>query len=172
MSATNALFAVAIDELKQPVIAYGEKCLKGSIQIGDFVERFNVPVEVWSVGDYKRQWRQGIKRLLAGEFPTCLVTGMRDPMRGVFINVWPMYADHGKVVFQNKMLLCEMIRKRFSGENFYDFIESRETQTEDGEPISEWTTSRSAVAKFLNTLDSPRPVAALRPQLHVSAFHK
>jgi len=130
----------------------GEKCLHGIIQIGDFDERFNVPIEMWSIPDYKRQWREGIERFLAGEISSCLVVGMRNPLRGVFINTWSMYVDREQVVFQNQILLCKQIRRRFTGHNFYDFIEPRETQTEDGEPISEWTVCRNAIVEYLKSL--------------------
>lgn len=168
MPTAQNLFEITIDESEPPIIAYGEKCLKGFIQIGAFVERFNVPVEEWHVADYKQQWREGIERVLAGVFPACLVVGMRDPLQGVFINTWPMYADHDNVVFQNKILLCKQIRKRFTGHNFYDFIEPRETCAEDDEPISEWVVSRNSVAKFLKMITSPLPVTHRKARVRVS----
>lgn len=157
MPATNTVFRIDIDESRQPVIAYGEKCLTGTIQIRDFTETFHVPVEIWSVADYKRQWKEGIERFLTGTLPSCLVTGMRDPKQGVFINTWPIHAEDDHVVLQNKILLCKQIRRRFKGRNIYDFIGPREIMTEDGEPISEWVLDRGALADFLKELEVQGP---------------
>jgi len=153
MTEPTSVFQIVIDDSKQPVEVNGEKCLYGIIRIGGFSERFIAPLEIWSVSDYKRQWKEGLTRFLDGALSSCMVTGMRDPLRGVFIDTWALYVDHDNVVFQNQILLCKKIRKRFSGNNFCDFIEPRETQTEDGSPISEWVVSRSAIVDFLETLN-------------------
>ena len=148
MPTKTKLFNISIDESQKTVILNGEKCLYGIIQIGDFLEKFNVPVELWNVSDYKRQWREGLERLLNGALSTCVVTGMRDPFRGIFINTWSIYSIRKKVIIQNQILLCKQIKKRFTGNNFYDFIEPYENQTEDGAPISEWGISMSAVKHY------------------------
>ncbi len=152
MSATNSVFRIAIDESKRPKMVCGEKCLRGLIQIGEFTEQFDVPIGTWAVSDYRHQWQEGLDRFLSGTMPACVVTGMRDPSRGTLINTWALYVDHGKAVLQNQILLCKTIRQRFNGHNFYDFIEPRETHTEDGEPISEWVVSRSSIVDFLKTI--------------------
>jgi hypothetical protein len=156
MTGTNTVFRIDIDETRHPVVAYGEKCLGGTIRIGDFTESFEVPVDLWSVADYKRQWQEGIGRFLAGTAPSCLVTGMRDPEQGVLITIWPLYVEHennGAVVIQHKTLFFRDIRMRFTGRNFYDLVGPREFMTEDGDPISEWVIARSSLVDFLKELD-------------------
>jgi hypothetical protein len=90
---------------------------------------------------------------------------MRDPARGIVINTWAIYNDHDEAVFQNQILLCKKIRRRFDGHNFYDFIVPRETQTEDGEPISEWVVRRSSIVEFLTTTESSLPATLAKRQM-------
>jgi len=151
----NSVFRIDIDESRRPVIAYGETCLAGTIRISDYYESFLVPVDLWSVADYKRQWQEGIGRILMGTVPSCLVTGMRDPEHGLLVNIWPLYADPdnaGVVVIQSKSLLCREIRMRLTGRNFHDLIGPREFMTPDGDPVSEWVIPRSSLVDFLKEL--------------------
>ena len=162
MPETNAVFRIDIDESRNPLMAYGEKCLPGTLQIHDFTENFSVPVEIWGAADYRRQWREGIERCLAGTFPSCLVTGMRDPKQGVFINILALYVDPdnaGNIAVQRKLLSCKQIRRRFASRSIYDFCGSREIMTHDGEPIPEWIVSRNELAEFLKALKPSEPGA-------------
>jgi hypothetical protein len=151
----NSVFRIEIDDSRRPAVAYGEKCLPGTIWISGHSESIQMPVDFWSVADYKRQWREGIGRILADTVTSCLVTGMRDPEQGVLIDVWPLYTDPdhaGVVVIQSRTLLCSKIRMQFTGLNFHDLIGPREFMTPDGDPIPEWVVPCGSLADFLKEL--------------------
>jgi hypothetical protein len=150
MSTEHKDFRIVFEADFDPEVVFGEKCVRGEICIGDYIERFNAPVEVWSRQEYLDQWREALERFRSGHQPTCLVTAMRDLAESDFISIWPIYKDGENAVFQNQVLLSSYIRDRFDGENVYDFIEPREIVSEDGELISEWKVSLDAVERFFN----------------------
>ena len=155
MTAKHMGFMISIRETRSPKIVDNERCYRASIKIGNFCERFNLPLDVWGANDYRQQWREGITRLLDGELLTCLVTEMRDPKTSHCIGTWPMYAENDKVIFHNQILVCSRsFIRRFKETNIYDFLSPRETNSEDGMPISEWSIKRSALEEFLRSLKS------------------
>lgn len=152
MDNKQPIFRITIDVDTPPVVEFDEKCLEGRITIGSFSEGLSLPVECWTPNDYVEQWREGLDRFARGVHPTCLVTEMRDPNRACFINVWPIYADSQFAVIHNQILLCDEIRGRFTGKNFYEFVNPRETVSEDGTPISEWRIPIAAIDRFIDEL--------------------
>lgn len=58
---------------KKPKIIYGLNAHEGKIKIGDFSECFYMPINWWSLKEYKRQWKEGLEQI-QHEKQSCLVT--------------------------------------------------------------------------------------------------
>ena len=122
-------------------ISYDMPCCIGEIQIGDFKETFEMPLEYWTIEDYQKQWRAGIERIKTHD-NSCLVTELQDPNKAPRAIIWELYKEGDKVYIQNRLLygrlFHKLLKKRpFTVETCYDFISPRETES-DGDPISEW----------------------------------
>ncbi len=114
----------------------------GLIKIGDHKESFYMPLDWWSIEDYKRQWQEGIRRLKNNE-QSCLVTSIHNPTIRPFIDWWLLYKIDNVVYVQNHMLISDIYKKQIGDKNFttqtcYDFIPSRLKQEADDYRVSEW----------------------------------
>jgi hypothetical protein len=127
---------------------------KGQIRIGDFAELFEASLLYWSVEDYKKQWRQGLSRLLFEQKQSCLITSMYDPSDANFIFWWVLYPEGDTVYIQNHLLFLDQLDTAFSLSKLYDYIYPRETINEDGRKISEWSISTEAIRAFYVTLEA------------------
>lgn len=152
MSRDDIAFCIEIETQTPPKTQFDELCHEGRIVLGEFSERFNLPVDYWRLTDYYRQWRNALVAFIDGQSPVCLVTAMRDPALGTFIDTWVMYAENSSVVLQNQIIPCGQLDSDYLDRGTYEFVQPRETETEDGEPISEWQIPLSAVRQFLAVL--------------------
>ncbi len=118
----------------------------GRIQINDFEEKFVMSVAQWSLGDYKRQWHEGLERIK--KLPTsCLVTTVQNPnmVPGIerpFINWWTLYRENDKIILHNQILVSELLRETiapgaFTVDDCYSFIGPKYHLGQEGK-ISEW----------------------------------
>jgi hypothetical protein len=93
------------------------------------------------------QWRAQLRRLIAGEQPAvALVTGA---------TAWIVYRVGKRCYIQQRYFVTAASRE----------IGPRETHSEDGQRISEWSTTTEDIAHFI----TPRPNHALqrtRPSRH------
>jgi hypothetical protein len=129
----------------------------GEIRIGSFRERFESDLSFWSTSDYERQWRTGASRILQTD-RAALITSMGDPSSANFIRWWPMYRQGEMVIFHEHLLFLEELTTPFDPEMTEKFVRDRETLTEDGQPISEWTTSLDTIRAFLTAAQRQLPV--------------
>lgn len=105
-------------------------------------------MEFWRIEDYQGQWMEGLSALRDIE-RSCLVTAMRDPKTATFIEVWPIYRIGDHVFFQNRILFCEQMGRSFNMKTVYAAIGDRETLSDDGAPISEWSVPYESIQEFL-----------------------
>lgn len=127
----------------------------GKIQIGDFSERFIMYLGYWDIPKYQSQWLEGVQRILNDEYSTsCLLQNMYDPKQAGFIFTWTMYKIQDTIILHNRMLILDDLEEPFDENNPYNSMDPRETITEEGDPISEWTTSTQELEKFLKVLTS------------------
>jgi hypothetical protein len=134
--------AILIRMLNEPVeIVYDERCQWCQISINDFSERLLVPLTVWDVERYERQWKNAIDCILVGKSKNFLVTGLRDPWNSDFISLFALYREGDEVYIQNQIILCKGNEEKILKMDLIDLVEERETLTEDGEEISEWKLS-------------------------------
>lgn len=79
----------------------------GKIKIDDYSESIYIPVDFWSIEDYKKQWTEGLQRLKTHD-KSCLVVTIHDPNIRPFIDMWVMYKIDDMVYVQNKRYMSEV----------------------------------------------------------------
>ncbi|MFB7282728.1 hypothetical protein ACFCZV_37110 [Streptomyces hydrogenans] len=122
----------------------------GVITVGDFAESFYMDLSFWGIEDYRRSWRDSLRVALErSESDSCLVTSLTDPMASEFIFCWPVYRRGEDVFVQNSILFLGELEREFSPLEPWSSVRSRVTSDEDGNVISEWRTTVSAVLEFL-----------------------
>lgn len=115
----------------------------GEIAINDFQERFDIPLDWWSVQDYERQWREGLERIKSHDI-SCLIARIKDPNRGPFVDWWLLYKEDVYIYIRNEVLFGDEYRKIvgssfFTSANCYDFIPAKGPKVlENGLQVSEW----------------------------------
>jgi hypothetical protein len=120
----------------------------GQITIGPFRERFQSDLSFWKRPDYERQWRDATSKILTSD-RAAMITSMGDPVSANFIRWWPMYRDGEQIIMQEHLLFLDELNTPFDPEAAEKFVHDRRTLSEEGQPISEWTTSREGVRGFL-----------------------
>ena len=132
----------------------GMPCCIGEIQIGEFKEDFEMPLEYWTIEDYKKQWKDGIERLNKNE-RSCLVAEVQDPEKAPWASLWVLYKEGDTVHVQNHVLrdkrFMKLIKKQpFTLETCYNLITPREViSAGTGMEISEWITDLGSINEFL-----------------------
>lgn len=126
---------------------------EGKITIGDYSEIFDMPLNMWTVEDYIRQWKEGIERIKTHD-TSCLVTSIRMLETGLPCMVlWKLYKV-GQDIFMTYQLLGGEVFERVKGgpkpyylATCYQLIDERITNQEgksideDGNVIAEWKMS-------------------------------
>src|SRR5690606_13744355 len=87
-----------------PTRIYNVLSYCGQIVINDFKENVFIPVEYWSLDDYKQQWKEAIKRIKEGREKSCLVVKIYDPKENKFIEFWSLYKRGDNVHVFNNLL--------------------------------------------------------------------
>ncbi len=111
----------------------------GKITIGDFKETLYIPVEFWTLEDYKRQWEEGLIKIET-ESKSCLVATIEGQDQTVaLIDWWPLYKVGNKITVENYLFvgnyLKEILQDRpFTPETCYDFIPKKSRSKE----VSRW----------------------------------
>ena len=123
----------------------------GTIVIGDFTETFRVPLGFWDESGYRRSWRQAFDVLDSDPHATsCLVTSMTDPASSNFLVCWPMYRDGEHVYVQNAIIFPGQAGEGFDSAAPWGCLEPRRGTDEDGNKVSEWTTSMDSLREFFS----------------------
>lgn len=138
----------AIEFVGKPQIEFNESAVRGRITLGDFSEEFVAPLIFWTVDDYLKQWREAANRLLDGHDRSCFVASMRESLSDGAVFIWTAYKFADTVYFQHNLLLTETVKGIFEPSNPYAQVNERETETEEGERISEWRVSLNDIVLF------------------------
>ncbi|MFE5935756.1 hypothetical protein ACFQ69_10260 [Streptomyces sp. NPDC056470] len=121
----------------------------GRIKVGEFTEKFLMDLSFWTVDDYRRSWDAALRKLEDAENSTsCLIASITDPAASNFISCWPMYRDGEVVYVQNSIIFLDELHEQFNPQEPWRYVEDRSTVDEDGNRISEWSTSTSQVRRF------------------------
>lgn len=144
------MFAIDLQSPREAVEENdGSAEASGRITIGDFTETFRVPLGFWGESDYRRNWRQAFEVLDANQHSTsCLMTSMTDPRNSNFLACWPMYREGEDVYIQNAIIFLDEIGEAFDPAAPWAYVQPRHGIDEDGNKISEWTTSMYSLREF------------------------
>ncbi|MBI2775262.1 hypothetical protein HYX58_04625 [Candidatus Dependentiae bacterium] len=84
---------------KNPIKISGEMRHPASITIGKFRETFWIPLDYWSLDEYRKQWRNGIERLKTRD-TSCLIERVRIDEHDLIGAAWVLYKVKDSVIFQ------------------------------------------------------------------------
>jgi hypothetical protein len=133
---------------------FDEPSLNGKIIIDDFSEGFISPLTYWSKQDYLQSWVFEITKANKISNKAFLATSMYDPQFANFIFGWALYFRNDLVFCQNHILFLNEISGEFNPLLISSYMHEREIENEEGQKISEWQTTRSAVMSFIKSIDN------------------
>ena len=120
----------------------------GVIVMGDFTERFAVPLDFWAELDYERQWQEGAQRLVGGAPSSLLLTRVEDPTeRDTIYRYWALYRRTGEAVTVREHLWVSKDHGRFDPLSPYASIEPYPFGP--AERVSEWDLTLDDFRTFL-----------------------
>jgi hypothetical protein len=130
-----------------------EAYLSGIICLGDFQEEFSSSLSHWTRDDYENQWREGVERILSGQFnmSAIFVDFMSPNKTGSTLTWWPMYLQGDSVCFQEHFLELDKLSQGLKRKDLYNYIQSRQKPDLDSpEPSpSEWIIKRKDLEQWL-----------------------
>ncbi len=142
-------FSIALS--KDQFESDNEMVALGWLKIGEFEENFHASLSYWDREEYLSQWGEALERLEKGKSRSALVTSMYDPETANFIRWWPLYLIGDNVHFQEQILFIPDLEQPFDETDLYKFVQQRETDSEDGGKLSEWTLKLKAIEDFLKS---------------------
>ena len=119
----------------------------GRIVLGEFTEPFEATLAVWTARQYEAQWRDAGLRLLGGLDAVMFVASYHGP-GALYHFTWPAWRDRTEVIFQNRLVLQELLDAPFDPWRTHEFVGARQSLSEDGQPVSEWRVELEAVRQF------------------------
>jgi hypothetical protein len=124
--------------------------LFGEITIGDYQEKFASSLKLWSVDEYRRQWRSALKEIIegVGKSQSALITLAGDVQSNISITCWPLYRDGDVVYVQNRFLFADDLPRSFKVEDIRDYIGERTKYSDEGDQISEWKVPLGDIQAF------------------------
>ena len=102
---------------------------------------------LWTPVQYEAHWKEAGRRALRADGALFLAS-VTDPATSNFIMTWPCYRVGGKIVFQQYIFFLDELPGPFDPLAPHAHLPRRETETEDGEKVSEWSTSTAALQSF------------------------
>ena len=112
----------------------------GEIRVGPFVERFAVYPFAGDVESVAARWSNSLRSLVGGAEAVGLPTASNM--------TWIMYRS-GPQVFVQQMLMLPGAGPQLLPGGTVGHIPARRTENEDGQGISQWSTTVEAVSAFL-----------------------
>jgi hypothetical protein len=132
----------------------GTSAVYGSIQMGDFKEKFIAELSEWSPERYDQQWQEAAKRLVRGEAKSAFITSFLSPSKSFYFTWWPCYRVGETVYVQNQLRFYEQIPS-FAVERIYDYVVERKiVSKDDGTAISEWELPLEWIRDFTRGIGS------------------
>jgi len=132
----------------------GDIACYGEITLGSFHERFQSTLFFWSISDYRKQWVHAIERIINADNSTsALITELRDPVLAdeVIGRWWVLYREGENVYVQNQLIFRKYLTGEFNPLDPYAHIPKRETETDEGDKISEWEVKLHDMREFLKS---------------------
>ena len=88
---------------------------------------------------------------------SAIITSFADRGGEIVGMWWPLYPLEGEtalVAVHNRLILRDTIDGRFSIQTCYEYVGPRNTRTEDGETVSEWSTTLGELAAFVTRVEA------------------
>jgi hypothetical protein len=134
--------------LEYPYEDASAKATRGLIVIGNFREEFLSNLREWTQAEYREQWSRSIRSLLEGERKAVLITTFSSPTIATHLEWWPLYREGENIFVQNHLLFYKDVDGEFDANRAVDFLMDRQTENEEGLPISEWSVSMDELRAF------------------------
>ena len=91
----------------------------------------------WTIKDYKKQWREAIKRLGDHDI-SCFISSAANMSKSPFVWVYTLYKEENTVFIRERLLDsdtiaetdCRLPHTALNAQNCYDFIEPRDPAEE------------------------------------------
>ena len=104
----------------------------GQIRIGTFKERFRIAIAEWAVKDYKKQWREAIKRLKDHNI-SCFIFFAANMSKSPYVSMYSLYKVEDTVFIRERLIHSEntnyhpyLSNEAINAQNCYEFIPPRE----------------------------------------------
>ena len=108
------------------LVAYGQ------IRIGSFKERFRMAIAEWTIKDYKKQWREAIKRLKDHDI-SCFIFFAANMAKSPYVSMYSLYKVEGTVFIRERLIPSDntpyhpyLRNEDINAQNCYEFIPPRE----------------------------------------------
>ncbi len=116
--------------------------IHGELRIDKHRENFLMPLDWWSIEEYKKQWQEGLERIKTHD-QSCLISRITNPAESRFIEWYLLYKIKNKIYLQHHIIFGYAYEKRigdkeFNSETCYDFIPKRKKRSSEHR-ISEWS---------------------------------
>lgn len=145
----------------------------GQIKINKFTERFNTSLFTWTPEDYYDQWEAAITQLLKKKISTAaLISEITSPCKDDYLFCWTLYRAGDIVYIQNNLLHLNTIKGKFDVAKLPEYIGPRETETPDGEKISEWSAGIKDFEDYLKKIPKLRKPYAEHTRKRVESVYK
>lgn len=109
----------------------------GELRIGEARLRFLVDLSHWSIAQYERQWRDGIRRLAHGAPSAALMIAYRGES-GEAHRVWALWREGDHVYVQEQTVLVAELDAPFDPFDPHGHVGVRVPASEQALPIGEW----------------------------------
>ncbi|MDF7802095.1 hypothetical protein P4C99_21670 [Pontiellaceae bacterium B1224] len=124
----------------------------GEIQIGDFIESFEVCPCYWNHQKYKEKWIENIELLLTGEVSACcLTTWMHKPNSDDNYRGWILYREKEHIFIHEVLFWHPGNVPTFDQNENIISIPLRETEDEEGNEISEWEVDLQSIQEYIKS---------------------
>jgi hypothetical protein len=149
-------FSIAVVDGPAPVGVIPSSEAVGRIKVGSFTETFPMDLCFWSVDEYRVSWERALRELERAEAATsCLIASITDPAVSNFVWCWPLYREGDVVYVQNSIVFLDGLDEPFDPQEPWRYVQPHSSVDEDGNRISEWVTSASAVRRFRESTWTP-----------------
>ena len=93
---------------EKPEKRYNVLSVVGQIEIGEnFKELLYMPLDWWTVDDYKKQWQEGLERL-SDHVDSCLIASIHNPHVRRYVDCWNLYKIDKKIYVRNYLFTGEL----------------------------------------------------------------
>jgi CdiI N-terminal domain len=96
-----------------------------------------VDLRAWDIGEYERQWREGVTRLVQGAPSTALMTAYRGSGGQPHV-MWALWREESHVYVQEHLVVPSEIEEPFDPGRPYAHVGERVPASEHGLGIPEW----------------------------------